>query len=337
MQLKRELAIIGSYANTDVKLKLVESCILNCKQNGLDVLLYAKYPVPDKVHSVCDYYIFDKSNPIIPERTFIVWKDWGNKKMTVVKEEYGFAAIEQIINGLGFAYNLNYEFAYFFNYDVDLTNFTEYNQMIHGLSVNNDVVTHQFGRYDGNIGVLCTQLYFNVQKSFKALSSIVNLKHYIEFTTNTERLAEAFFHNCLQISNLKFHQIVGATLPELFSEQQDRLHGRIPSKHEPVLKYFEFLHLGSVSENPSLKKILIYFVQQEIHRLTVDIGTEILELTDLHLNLIELDYYILYEIDLIDKNPTQFKILKINNESMEETLDESLNDEYWISNFTFDI
>ena len=71
--------------------------------------------------------------------------------------------------------------------------------------------------------------------------------------------------------------------------------------------------------------------------MTVDIGTEILEFTDLHLNLTAWQHYTLYKIDLIDKNPTQFKILKINNESMEETLDESLNDKYWISNFTFDI
>ena len=337
MQLKRELAIIASYANTDLKLKLVEQCILNCQQNGLDVLLYAKYPVPERVYSLCDHYIFDKSNPVIPERTFNVWRTWGNRRMVFVKEEYSFAVMEQIIHGLGFAYNLNYEFAHFFNYDLDLTNFTAYNKTMHELIVENDVVAHKFGRYDGNIGVLCTQLYFNVQASFPALNPLINLERYKEVTFGTDRLAEAFFYNCLQTSNLKFDMIAGSNLPELFAEQSDRLHGRILRKHEPVLKYFENLHLGSVSGNPSLKKILIYYVKQEIHRLIVDIGTEILEFNDLHLNLTSWHTYTFYEIDLIDKNPTQFKILKINNESMEETLDESLNDKYWISNFIFEI
>lgn len=330
----KDIVIIGSYANTEKKLELVEQCILNSKKLGFDVLLYAKYPVTDKIYGLCDYFIFDKSNPMVPDRVFTVWRLWANKRMVHVKEEYGFAAIEQIINGLGFAYNLNYDFAHFINYDVDLTDFTEYHQRMKDLITENDVVAHPFGRYDENVGVLCTQLYFNVQKSFKALNPVINLNHYKSFTVNTGRLAEAFFHNCLTVSNLKFHEILGANLPELFTEQADRLHGTIIDKHATLLKYFNFLHLGSVSENPSLKKILIYEIHTEIQSLIVDIGTEILVFDNLQLTT--LNHYNFYEIDLIDKNPTKFTILQINDETMNEQLDENLDDKYWASNFIFD-
>lgn len=82
--------------------------------------------------------------------------------------------------------------------------------------------------------------------------------------------------------------------------------------------------------NPALKKIFIYEFHTEIHTLVIDIGTEILEFNNLEIQ--KWHHYQFYEIDLIDKEPTQFTILRINDESMHETLDEYLGPNYWLIN-----
>jgi hypothetical protein len=331
----RELIIIGSYADSNIKLELLEKCIIGCKHKGLDVLVYAKYPIPERIHKLCDYYIFDKSNPIVKNRVFSVWRIWSNRKIVFNKEEYGFAAIEQIINGLGFAHMLNYEYAHFLNYDIDLTNFDEYYKKMKSLIPNSAGVFYNFGKYGDNLGVLCTQMYFNVQKSFTSIKPLINLNHYQMVTSHTEKLAEAFLYHCLLISNLKIIIIKEPPiLNELFTEQGDRLYGLIPKNHKSLLKYFECFYIGSAKDTSSIKKIMVYKIKQEISYLKLDIGTEILEFTDLKLNVLK--HYQFYEIDLIDTNPIKLTILQVNNEIMQETIDETLSNRYWKSNFIFE-
>ena len=327
----KEIAIIGSYANSEEKIKLLERCIRDCKGNGLDVLLYAKFPISDKIHNLCDYYIFEKSNPLIKNRKYVVWRLWANMRITFSKEEYGFSALGQIINGLGFSYLSNYDIAHYINYDVNLENYKLYREKINELIKINDIVLYKFGKYGDNIGVDLTHFSVNIKKTYPNLKSLINVKHYEKVVNQTGKLAEAFFYDCLNITNLKYHLIdEPLLLVEEYSEQIDRLYGKISENYNNLLKYFEFFYIGTFKGETTSKKIMIYNIKKIINYIKIDIGTEILEYENMELT--NWNNYIYYEIDLFDKIPNKLIILKINDEEINQILENELNDNYWKNN-----
>jgi hypothetical protein len=201
----KEIAIIGSYCNSEEKIKLLQNCISNCKKNGLDVLLYAKYPISSEIQNTCDYYIFEKSNPQI-NRNMVIWRKWSDLLIKKIMIDYGYAALEQIKNGLGFSNNLNYDYAYFINYDVDLNNFQDYKKQNKELLKNNDFTSNRFFRYNNKpSGIDLIAMGFNVKKCFDSLNGLINIKHYEKKLSGTHDLAEEFFEHCILSSNLKYH------------------------------------------------------------------------------------------------------------------------------------
>ena len=140
----KEIVIIGSYSNTKEKLQLLEECINECRKNDLDVLVYGRYPIPESTQRLCNYWIFDKSNPVLDGRLVDFWNSNYGKRTHKLTNDFGFAALEQIIKGLGIVKSFNYESAYWVNYDVDLTNFITVSTPL-GLGV-----THNLRVTDGN-------------------------------------------------------------------------------------------------------------------------------------------------------------------------------------------
>ena len=64
----KEIALIGSYCNTKTKLDILENQIDSLKLLNLDILVFGRYPLPLHIQKKCDYFIFDKSNPILKDR-----------------------------------------------------------------------------------------------------------------------------------------------------------------------------------------------------------------------------------------------------------------------------
>ena len=140
----KEIAIFGSYCNTKDKLIALENSITQAKNLGLDVLVFGRYPIPESTQKMCDYWIYDKSNPIIEERTLNHWYITQDKYISNWFPDYGYAALEQITKSLGFVNNLGYEIAYWLVYDVDLTHFQSFREVCLNKLTKHQIVCHKF-------------------------------------------------------------------------------------------------------------------------------------------------------------------------------------------------
>jgi hypothetical protein len=59
-----ELIVIGTYPNTSIRKQLTIDCINAASELGRPIMLVSHYPVPDDIHAMVDYYVYDGHNPL---------------------------------------------------------------------------------------------------------------------------------------------------------------------------------------------------------------------------------------------------------------------------------
>jgi hypothetical protein len=61
-----QLIVIGTYPNTDARIKLTIDCINSAKKMPFNrpIMLVSHYPVPKKIQEMVDYYVYDQHNPL---------------------------------------------------------------------------------------------------------------------------------------------------------------------------------------------------------------------------------------------------------------------------------
>jgi len=59
-----QLIVIGTYPNTDARIKLTIACINSAKKLNRPIMLVSHYPVPERIQEMVDYYIYDEHNPL---------------------------------------------------------------------------------------------------------------------------------------------------------------------------------------------------------------------------------------------------------------------------------
>ena len=124
------LIIITCHCNDENKLKVLDENIDLLKSNGFNILLISHISIPFNLQQKVEYYLFDKSNPIIypPVRTFRFWntRSHPTDKTKIIKlrsnhPDYGWTVFNQFIKSSNFALDLDYEYYSFINYDIELT------------------------------------------------------------------------------------------------------------------------------------------------------------------------------------------------------------------------
>lgn len=60
----KELIVIGTYPNLKERAKLTKECIDRLKPLNRKILLLSHYPVDEETQKMCDFYIYDKHNPL---------------------------------------------------------------------------------------------------------------------------------------------------------------------------------------------------------------------------------------------------------------------------------
>ena len=114
-----KIVLIQSHCNTEEKKRLLKKNIIELKSLGLDVLLFSHIPLSEDIIESVDYFIYDKSNPIMwSERRHAYWKTINNIKLTHIVPEYGWTVYNQIIKSSEFALALDYSHYYIFCYDT---------------------------------------------------------------------------------------------------------------------------------------------------------------------------------------------------------------------------
>jgi hypothetical protein len=324
----KEIAIVGSYSNTKEKLRLLEECINECKKNNLDVLVYGRYPIPQSTQKLCDYWIFDKSNPVLEGRLMDFWNINNGKKTHKLNNDFGFAAIEQIIKSLGIVKSFNYESAYWINYDVDMTNFKTFIEIWSEKQNQYESIGYEFYTNYGDIkGINTTILAFKINSSYEKLKGYFTITNYYKTNLNTTNFAEHFIKKCFELSELS-HYIMDSSLtpPSKITTNDEGLGRRcgiIPETCIKTRKYFQSCFIGEDSDTDK-KVIFISNIEIPIKEILFNIGENIISIDSPPLN-----EHKCIEIVFNNEIPTKLEVLSINGDIINEELDEVLDGDYW--------
>lgn len=125
--MKNNLIAILCHCNTPEKEELLKENIQTIKKEGHDILIVSHIPISYEIQDMVEYSIYDKSNPLItyPDRGMVYWQyreiNETKIKMQNIMPDYGWTALNQILNVTRFALPLDYTHYTFLNYDALLT------------------------------------------------------------------------------------------------------------------------------------------------------------------------------------------------------------------------
>jgi hypothetical protein len=52
----KEILLVGAYCDTAVKLEALERLLAQAKDLNMPVLVFGRYPLPERVQKLCDYH-----------------------------------------------------------------------------------------------------------------------------------------------------------------------------------------------------------------------------------------------------------------------------------------
>jgi glycosyltransferase involved in cell wall biosynthesis len=62
--ISKEVIVIGTYPNNDIRSELTADCITAARELGRPIMLVSHYPVDKELQHSVDYYVYDKHNPL---------------------------------------------------------------------------------------------------------------------------------------------------------------------------------------------------------------------------------------------------------------------------------
>jgi len=319
----KEIAIFGSYCNTKEKLAALEKSITQAKAFGLDVLVFGRYPIPESTQQMCDYWIFDKSNPVMTDRALNHWKAIEDKYISNWFYDYGYAALEQIVKTLGFAKSLNYDIAYWLVYDVDLTHFESFREICLDKLQTHNAVCHQFHptTHGPAKGIDGTSVGFKIQTAYDKLKGTITETFYRDLISRRQQfISEDFMEECFRVSEMN-HYILPEKpkLPATLTSTGARKHGDVPPTFPKTKQYFDHCNVGWDENNDNVN-VFIWGIKHYIESIVFDFGVDTKCISDISSNRLEFN---------LDYKPTKCEILEINEQPINEILDPEFTELYW--------
>jgi hypothetical protein len=117
--MNKNIVLIQSHCNTEEKIKVLLENLSKLRNYNLDLLLYSHITLPQEVIEKVDYFVYDKSNPIMwEERRHYYWRATDKYKLESTVPDYGWTVFNQISGGFQFIKNKNYENIIVFCYDT---------------------------------------------------------------------------------------------------------------------------------------------------------------------------------------------------------------------------
>jgi hypothetical protein len=321
----REILLVGAYCDTDVKLAALERLLEQAKTLNLPILIFGRYPLPERIQRLCDYWIFDRSNPIIEDHVLSYWQLAHGRIISSLFLDYGFAALDQMTKSVGFVNSLGYDIAYWLVYDVDLEKFAEFRAKSLDLISSNEahIVGFSFKPSSQGLprGIDTTTLALKVNESSARLKGSLTENLYRRIIkTDQNLLAEDVLAECLDISELKTSILdQSLNLPATLTSTGIRNHGNVNDQFPKTYPHLSNCFVGR-HEHTGKAVCFIWNIKTPGLNLVLDFG--------LQENLIiscEFDHI---EFELAEI-PTRCRVVSINEEPIDETLDAEYPEQYW--------
>jgi hypothetical protein len=180
--MKNNLIVILCHCNTPEKEELLKENIQTIKSKGHDILIVSHIPVSYEIQDMVEYSLYDKSNPLItyPVRGMVYWQfkniNGAKIKMQNIMPDYGWTALNQIINASRFALPLDYTHYTFLNYDALLTDV-----VLHELKDPADFVTSKVKDDRNDDGYRYPSFMLNIlnRKNLERLLPLIDKQDYM--------------------------------------------------------------------------------------------------------------------------------------------------------------
>ena len=230
----KEVLIVGSYCNTQVKLNALEELLDKAQEMNLPTIVFGRWPIPEKLQQKCDYWIYDKSNPVLEERALDHFLLINGERISNYFFDFGYAAIEQIIKTLGFARAMHYDIAHWLNYDIDMNGFQSFREAAVPaiLTDGRDAACVRFKPLSAEPlrGINTTSITFKVGTAYDKLRGVLTKSFYRKFVENDENLvAEDFIEECFKVSEIDYAILPVESAPSAtLTSTGVRKHGCIP-------------------------------------------------------------------------------------------------------------
>lgn len=123
----RNLIIILSHCDTEEKLNVLRDTVKVLKDNHFSTLVTSYIPLPEDIVGELDYFIYDRSNPILkwPIKARALWLKVPHKginyKLNYFSTDAGNAVVNQVVVAGNFSKSLDYTHFSYINYDVVIT------------------------------------------------------------------------------------------------------------------------------------------------------------------------------------------------------------------------
>lgn len=298
MKNKNKCVIIISHCDTDEKKEiLIENIEKLYKLENFDIILTSHIPLPEYILKMVDYFIYDKSNPILtwPERSMVFWLIKDQYLLSCYLDDYGWTPFNLIKKGGEFAQVNNYDDYYFMNYDLDINIDILYYFLI------NTKKTTFFNSKDGDIFFNPGMVFFIIKKDdINIFINSINKEDYKKTKQAEDYLKSLLVNLNYEISNVEGNDLLDTgDGKDLFNNSD--------------FDYFKYFNSNfDISDNKYYKNILIWGIKKDI----------LIE-TDGYINELKKDEYYLLKYEnsvlLIEKDS---KINLLNSENIKKTIND---------------
>ena len=125
MEFENDIFVIGEYINTKRKKELLVSLISSLKQFNIPILLTGHYPVSAEIQGMCDYYLFDKENPMLSKYEFAgygleclnYWVETNEWKVELYSDSHDYCVWTLMRNAINFVESIGKKTIHYIDYD----------------------------------------------------------------------------------------------------------------------------------------------------------------------------------------------------------------------------
>lgn len=188
----KKIVIILSHCNTEQKKNILIRNILNLKKNfDYDILITSHLTLPENIINLCDYFVYDRSNPILkwPTKAFEHWTyfqtDEGKVRLSYFVDDYGWTVFNQIKKGINTTSYLEYDEYIFLNYDLVINE-----EIINEINKDPETVFYSVKDTYGNISYP-SLIFFRInKKNIELFEKLINLDFYLK-NSHAESMLES--------------------------------------------------------------------------------------------------------------------------------------------------
>ena len=202
----KEVVAILSHANSDDKIDILKRNIECIKKQGYDVILSSHIQVPESIINLVDYFIYDKSNPLIMWNEYdhiggnvSYWSNFPTYTLTKKLDYNHSYAVLKLMNQCAYLASSNdYNKIHFINYDYIIKDKSVLKTNSKYLNIYD---SYYYGWGDSN-SVSTGFFSFNVDKFIIVFGDI---KSKYDYCSHGISILENFFIHLSNINNLNYY------------------------------------------------------------------------------------------------------------------------------------